>query len=233
MCWTPGHGGLDPGAVVENMDGNGDKVYVVEDEYVITISHCACTYCCAFTGATVTLTLLSPNHLIRHSDPPVQTFVNEKNEVYNSPAMNKGNRKANWPKGGRNGNLSHRVDIARKAFKNVPPKQRIFLSFHADIDHRSPEAPLVIYYRSRNSGYVDQVSKKFATAMLSSMGAGAFTRGQNLCVLRNNPAHIKVMLEMRNLAYTDHAWALRFEELRQRDAEKVVRGLVEYVGQNG
>lgn len=29
----PGHGGLDPGAVVENVDGNGNKVYVVEDEY--------------------------------------------------------------------------------------------------------------------------------------------------------------------------------------------------------
>ncbi len=228
----PGHGGMDPGAVVENMDGNGDKVYVVEDEYVYDIA-LRVYVLLRLHGATVTLTLLSPNHLIRHSDPPVQTFVNEKNEVYNSPAMNKGNRKANWPKGGRNGNLSHRVDIARKAFKNVPPKQRMFLSFHADIDHRSPEAPLIIYYRSRNSGYVDQVSKKFATAMLSSMGAGAFTRGQNLCVLRNNPAHIKVMLEMRNLAYTDHAWALRFEELRQRDAEKVVRGLVEYVNQNG
>lgn len=51
-----------------------------------------------------------------------------------------------------------------------------------------------------------------------------------LYVLRNNSAPIRVVLELRNLAYTDHAWALRFEELRQRDAEKVVRGLVEYVG---
>ena len=228
----PGHGGLDPGAVVENMDGNGKKVYVVEDEYVYDIA-LRVYVLLRLHGATVTLTLLSPNHLIRHSDPPVQTFVNEKNEVYNSPAFNKGNRKTHWPRGGRNGNLSCRVDIARNAFKNVPLKRRIFLSFHADIDHRSPEAPLVIYYRSRNGGYVDQVSKKFATAMLSSMGAGAFTRGQNLGVLRNNPARIKVMLELRNLAYTDHAWALRFEQLRQRDAEKVVRGLIEYAGGKG
>ena len=65
------------------------------------------------------------------------------------------------------------------------------------------------------------------------MGVGAFTRGQNLGVLRNNPARIKVMLELRNLAYTDHAWALRFEQLRQRDAEKVVRGLIEYAGGKG
>jgi len=46
--------------------------------------------------------------------------------------------------------------------------------------------------------------------------------------LRNNPARIKVILELRNLAYTDHAWAIRFEELRQRDAEKVVRGVLNY-----
>jgi hypothetical protein len=40
---------------------------------------------------------------------------------------------------------------------------------------------------------------------------------------------LKVLLEMRNLAYSDHAWALRFEELRQRDAEKVVKSLLDYV----
>ena len=66
--------------------------------------------------------------------------------------------------------------------------------------------------------------------MQSFLGAGTVIRGQNLMVLRNNSAPIRVVLELRNLAYTDHAWALRFEELRQRDAEKVVRGLVEYVG---
>jgi len=158
---------------------------------------------------------------------------NEKNEVYNTPLKNNGNELEDWPKGGRNGNLSTRVDIAREAFKNVPLKRRIFLSFHADIDHRSPKAPQAIYYRSRNGRHVDQISKRFAAAMLSSLGAGAFSRGQNLYVLRNNPAHIKVLLEVRNVAYIDHAWALRFEELRQRDAEKVVRGLVEYVGKNG
>ena len=35
---------------------------------------------------------------------------------------------------------------------------------------------------------------------------------------------------MRNMAYKDHVWALRFEELRHRDAEKVVRGLLDYAG---
>jgi hypothetical protein len=42
---------------------------------------------------------------------------------------------------------------------------------------------------------------------------------------------VKVVLELRNLAYTDHAWALRFEQLRQRDAEKVVKGVLDYVRQ--
>ena len=228
----PGHGGLDPGAVVTNLDGNGNKVYVVEDEYVYDIA-LRVYVMLRLHGADVTLTLLSPNHLIRHSDPPVQTFVNEKNEVYNSEGYNKGNKRDHWPKGGRNGNLSCRMNIAKNAFRNAPRNRRIFLSFHADIDHSAPNAPLVLYYQGRRTGKADSKSRNFAKSMESFLGAGTVIRGQNLFVLRNNPAPIKVMLELRNLAYTDHAWALRFEELRQRDAEKVVRGLVEYVGKKG
>jgi len=160
----PGHGGLDPGAVVANLDGNGDKVYVVEDEYVYDIA-LRVYVLLRLHGADVTLTLLSPNHLIRHSDPPVQTFVNEKNEVYNSPGFNKGNNRAHWPKGGRNGNLSRRISIARDAFKNVPENRRIFLSFHADIDPTAPNAPLVLYYRNRRTGEPDRVSQRFAKSM--------------------------------------------------------------------
>jgi LysM repeat protein/N-acetylmuramoyl-L-alanine amidase len=224
----PGHGGLDPGAVVENLDGNGDKVYVVEHEYVYDIALRAYVLL-RLHGASVTLTVLSPNHLIRRSDPPTRTFVNEKNEVYNCEAYNRNNSATNWPRGGSNGNLSYRVNIAARAFKNVPKHRRMFLSFHADIDPRSPEAPMVLYYRSRNGRHEDTQSRKFAQSMLSALGAGAYARGQNLGVLRNNPADVKVVLEVRNLAYTSHAWALRFEELRQRDAEKVVRGVVNYV----
>ena len=224
----PGHGGLDPGAVVANLDGNGDKVYVVEDEYVYDIA-LRVYVMLRLHGADVTLTLLSPNHLIRHSDPPVQTFVNEKNEVYNSLAFNRGNSRSHWPKGGRNGNLSRRIAIAENAFKHVPKNRRMLLSFHADIDHSAPNVPLVLYYRSRRTGSPDHASKRFAKFIQSFLGAGTVIRGQNLYVLRNSPANISVTLELRNLAYTDHAWALRFEELRQRDAEKVVRGVVEYV----
>ena len=48
-------------------------------------------------------------------------------------------------------------------------------------------------------------------------------------MLRDNPAGVKVLVELRNLAYVDHAWALRYEQLRHRDAEKLVRGVLDYV----
>jgi len=65
--------------------------------------------------------------------------------------------------------------------------------------------------------------------MLPAMGAGARTRGRNLGVLRGNPAHYKLLVEMRNLAFADHVWAIRYGEIRQRDAEKVVKALLEAV----
>ncbi|MBN2418341.1 MAG: LysM peptidoglycan-binding domain-containing protein [Deltaproteobacteria bacterium] len=224
----PGHGGQDPGAIAKTSDGGGNVVYVVEDEYVYDVA-LRVYVLLRLHSAQVTLTILSPNHLIRGSSPPSLTFVNEKNEVYNSYDHNSSNKWKDWPNGGRNGNLYTRVEIAKKAYKDVPKKRTIFLSFHADIDPNMPEAPLVLYYRSRKSGWVDSPSKDFAKSLLPALGAGAYSRGQNLGVLRNNPASVKVLIELRNLAYTDHAWALRFEELRHRDAEKVVRGIMEYV----
>ena len=220
----PGHGGLDPGAIVSTRDGNGKRLYVVEDEYVFDIA--LRVYVLArLHGAQVTLTLLSPNHLIRQSEPPTQTFVHEKNEVYNWAAYNQTNKLSAWPDGG---NLSTRVRIARQAFANAPRGRRIFLSLHADSSPKAPEAPLVLYYKSSKSGRVDRVSRQFARSLLPALGAGAHFRGQNLGVLRNNPADVKVLIEVRNMAYRDHVWALRFEDLRHRDAEKVVHGLLDH-----
>ena len=221
----PGHGGLDPGAIVRALDGNGNPVYVVEDEYVYDVA-LRVYVLLRLHGAAVTMTLLSPNHLIRQSNPPRVTFVNEKNEVYNSYALNKTNKWRCWPSGGRNGNLYHRVKIARRAFQGVPKKRRIFLSFHADIDPTALEAALVLYYRSGTR--VDLRSKRFAQSLLPAFGAGAHVRGRTLGVLRDNPAYVSVLIEIRNLAYIDHAWALRFEALRQRDAEKIVKGVLDY-----
>ena len=224
----PGHGGLDPGAVVPTTDGHGRKLYVVEDEYVHDIALRAYVLL-RMHGAKVTMTLLSPNHLIRGSAPPSQTFVNEKNEVFNSYALNKPNTRNQWPRGSRKG-LAARVRIAREAFAGTPKSRRIFLSFHADIDKKSPRAPLVLYYESRNGRRRDLASRTFAKSLLPALGAGSRVRGQGLGVLRNNPASVKVLIELRNLAYLDHAWALRFEQLRQRDAEKVVHGVLHWAG---
>ena len=223
----PGHGGLDPGAVVPSLDGSGKELYVVEDEYVYDIA--LRTYVLfRLHGAHVEMTLLSPNHLIRQSVPPALTFVHEKNEVYNSYQLNKSNRRSQWPSGSRRG-LDARVKIAREAFAGSPKGRRIFLSFHADIDRHSPEAPLVLYYESRNGRKRDLRSREFARALVPALGAGTRTRGQGLAVLRDNPAYVKVLVELRNLAYVDHAWALRYEQLRHRDAEKVVKGVLDYV----
>ncbi len=220
----PGHGGLDPGAIVTAVDGNGNQVVVVEHEYVYDIALRAYVLL-RLHGARVEMTVLSPNHLIRNSNPPAHTFVNEKNEVYNSLEHNRSNRQSDWPSGN---NLMTRVQIARGFLAGAPRGRRMFLSFHADIEPRAPEVPLVLYYTSRNGRTQDLTSRGFARSMLPYLGAGARTRGQALGVLRNNPADYKVIFELRNMAYRDHVWALRFAELRQRDAEKVVRGVLEF-----
>ncbi len=220
----PGHGGLDPGAIAKTIDGNNTTLFVTEDEYVYDIA-LRVYVLLTLHGGNVTMTVLSPNHLIRSNDPPTATFVNEKNEVYNSPDHNRSDTNRDWPRGG---NLSTRVRIAKKAFKETPKGKRIFLSFHADIDHNAPEAPLVLYYESRSGKRIDRRSKNFAEGLLNIFGAGARARGQGLGVLRDNPADVKVLLELRNMAYRDHVWALRFEQLRQRDAEKVVKGLLSH-----
>ena len=226
----PGHGGTDPGTVVPTRDSGGKTVYVVEDEYVYDIA-LRLYVLLRRHGAEVTLTLLSPNHLIRRNNPVTRTFANEKNEVYNSYSYNRRNGREQWPRGGRGGNLDVRVDIARHAFAKAPRGRRVFLSLHADRTPKAPRAPLVLYYEGRNSRNRDLRSRAFAKTLLPALGAGSRTRGQSLGVLRRNPADYKLLLEMRNLAYADHAWALRYEEMRQRDAEKVVKGLLDFARQ--
>ena len=221
----PGHGGIDPGAIVPTIAGDGRRLYVVEDEYVYDITLRAYVLL-RLHGARVDVTLLSPNHLIRRTEPATQTFVHQQNEVFNSLALNRPNGPRQWPMGTSRG-LKARVQIARDAFRRTPKGRSIFLSFHADIDPNSPPAPLVLYYERR--GHRDDASRRFARALLPSLGAGARTRGQSLAVLRNNPASVKVLVEVCNLAYVDHAWALRFEQHRKREAEKVVRGVLDYV----
>lgn len=221
----PGHGGIDPGSITKVQDGRGDPVYVVEDEYVYDIT-LRMYVLLRLHGAEVTLTLLSPNHLIRRSEPATRTFVHERNEVWNLASINARNTAKAWPRGGQHG-LDTRVRVAREALDGHPSRRTMFLSIHADNSPGTPSVPIVFYHQSRRS--TDTRSRSFARDLLPALGAGAVARGRNFGVLRNNPAWVKVLVEVRNVAHADHAWALRFEELRQRDAEKVVRGIRDFV----
>ncbi len=219
----PGHGGIDPGAIVAGKDAQGDRFYIVEDEVVYDIA-LRVYVLLKLHGAKVTLTLISPNHLLRGNAPVSSTFVHDRNEVFNSLAWNRANKPATWPKGGQK-YLNARIDIAKTAFKNAPGNRQVFLSFHADNDPPTGNAVTLFYYQS--SRRTDTVSRDFARKLLPAMGAGARIKGRALGVLRHNPTRYKLLVEMRNLAFDDHIWAVRYEQLRQRDAQKVVKALLD------
>jgi len=218
----PGHGGIDPGTTVRAKDSEGKTFTIVEDEYVYDIA-LRVYILLKLNGADVTLTLLSPNHLLRQNSPVSSTFVHDRNEVFNSAAWNKRDRPAAWPK-----YLNARIDVARTAFQGVPADRQVFLSFHADNVPALGEAVSLLYFKNRHR--TDTASRAFARKLLPALGAGARMKGQDLGVLRSNPARYKLLVEMRNLAYEDHIWAIRYDKLRQRDAEKVVKALLDELG---
>ena len=218
----PGHGGIDPGAIVQGRDAEGKPYWVVEDEYCYDLALRTAALL-KLHGAEVTLTVLSPNHLLRSNEPVTNTFVHDHNEVFNDKDWNRRNRPETWPKGGQV-YLNARINVAKRAFTGVPSDRQVFLSFHADNVPEAGDAVTLFYYQGR--GNTDTVSREFARRLLPEMGAGARIKGKSLGVLRHNPTRYKLLVEMRNLAYPDHIWALRYSELRQRDAEKVVRALM-------
>ncbi len=222
----PGHGGIDPGAIVKGHDAAGRPYWVVEDEYAYDLALRTAALL-KLHGADVTLTLLSSNHLLRSNEPVSHTFVHDRDEVFNDEAWNRRNRPSAWPRGGQV-YLTERITVAKRAFKGVPANRQVFLSFHADNVPAIGGAVTLFYYHGR--GRSDTVSRDFARKLLPEMGAGARIKGKSLGVLRQNPARYKLLVEMRNLAYSEHIWALRYSELRQRDAEKIVRALLGVVG---
>ncbi len=222
----PGHGGIDPGTTVKAKDGEGKVFTIVEDEYVYDIS-LRVYVLLRLNGADVTLTMLSPNHLLRQNAPVANTFVHDRNEVFNSASWNKRDRPAAWPKGGQK-YLDARISVAKEAFRGVPAEKQVFLSFHADNVPALGEAVSLLYFKNRQR--TDTVSRQLARNLLPALGAGARMKGQNLGVLRANPARYKLLVELRNLAYEDHIWAIRYDQLRQRDAEKVVKALLDELG---
>jgi len=221
----PGHGGLDPGAIVKSNDGSGKDMWITEHEYVYDIS-LRMYALLKRHGAKVEMTVLAPNHLIRETKPANNTLINEKNQVYNDLGLNEGDDNEAWPAGTARG-LEKRIAISDKVFSGVPAGKRIFLSLHAD---NNPSSPLGtgVYALETTAGGVDQRSKTFADKMLPFLGDNAYARTQNLAVLRGNNADYKVLVEVHNLASDQQSWAMRSGNSRQLSAQKLVRGLLEY-----
>ncbi len=221
----PGHGGMDPGAIVSNRAGNA-PVYVVEDEYVYDIA-LRMYERLGSLGADVMLTVISPNHLIRENLQAVRTFVHEQNEVYNDERINRRPSERVRP-GGRN--LTQRVRITNRFLKRARKGRSLFVSLHADNSPQRPKGPLAIYLSRK--GKVDHRSRRFAQIVrkaLEQPNLPAQLKGRNLGVLRNNRAHAEILVEIRNVHDMGEAWALRFHKNRQRDADRIVNGILSYV----
>ncbi|MDA0748065.1 MAG: N-acetylmuramoyl-L-alanine amidase [bacterium] len=223
----PGHGGIDPGAIVANSDGLSRSVYVVEDEYVYDISLRVYERLRLY-GAEVVLTVVSPNHLIRENIKASVTFVHEQNEVYNNEAYNRKNASSVRPQ---SANLSQRVHIANRFFKGGRKGKTLFVSIHADNSPGRPKGPLSIYLKRR--GKVDRDSKKFAQVMqkaLDSPDLPAQLQGRSLWVLRNNQAQAEILVETHNVHDKNDAYRIRFHKNRKEAAERIVQGILDYAG---
>lgn len=222
----PGHGGRDPGAIVSNKDGVNRAVHVVEDEYVYDIA-LRLYKKLKLEGADVELTVISPNHHIRENLRATITFVNEQNEVYNDEQYNRKNTSSVRPA---SANINQRRRIANRFFKGAKKGRTLFISVHADNSPKRPKGPLVIYYNRK--GKIDTRSRTFAQVMQKTLdhpGMPAQIGGRSLAVIRNNNAHAEILVEIRNVHDKGEAWALRFHSRREKDADRIFQGVLNYV----
>jgi len=220
----PGHGGLDPGAIVSVADGNGNPLVITEDEYVYDISM-RLYRILILHGASASLTVLAPDHHVRNGINARQTFVNLKNEVYNEENHN---AQKGWRPVGTIEGLDLRKSVASKEIAEVPAwnkrKGTIFISIHSD-SIPALSAARMVFYDGANDKELE-ASMSFSTTLSSHLGAGSFIRRQNLKVLRNNPADVAALIEIRNVSYPSDAWALRSSDLREQDALMIADGLL-------
>lgn len=220
----PGHGGLDPGAIVSVADGNGNPLVITEDEYVYDISMRLYRVLVSH-GASVSLTVLSPDHHVRDGINARQTFVNLKNEVYNEEFHD---AQESWRPVGTIEGLDMRKSIASRKIAEAAAwnKRRgtVFVSIHSDNSPDLPPGRAILYDGGSDKELKNSMS--LATTLSSHLGAGSFIRRQNLRVLRNNPADSAVLVEVRNISYPNSAWALRSSKLREQDASMIANGLL-------
>ena len=220
----PGHGGLDPGAIVSVADGNGNPVVITEDEYAYDIS--LRLYRSLYRhGASVSLTILAPDHHIRDGIDARQTFVHRKNEVYNLASQNGVN---GWRPVGTTDGLDLRKTIADELIRDTSPAEKekgsIYISIHADNTPDFPEGTAVLFDGADDEERAS--SEALATALTPYLGQGAFIHNQQIRVLENNPADAAVLVEVRNIHYTRNAWALRSAVLREQDAVRISNGIL-------
>jgi LysM repeat protein len=220
----PGHGGLDPGAIVSVPDGNGNPVVITEDEYAYDIS-LRLYRALSEHGASVSLTVIAPDHQIREGTDPRCTFVHRKNEVYNLASQN---TPGGWrPVGSTEGLDLRKTIAARQINSTAAAKKRngsLYISIHADNTPDLPEGTAVLF--DGMSEDEKNRSREFAETLVPYLGGGSFVHGQQLRVLEDNPADASVLVEVRNIHYTRNAWALRSPELREQDARRIARGIV-------
>ena len=220
----PGHGGLDPGAVVSVRDGSGNALVITEDEYAYDIALRLYRFLIRH-GASAGLTVLAPDHHIREGEDARRTFVNRKSEVYADEAHNEG---AGWRPVGTARGLDMRKDAALGSIRNTPGGKKrhgtLFVSIHAD---NSPDLPAgrAVIFDGADDAEAER-SRVLAEALVPYLGRDAFVRRQTLRVLRNNPADAAVLIEVRNVHYERNAWALRSPELREQDARMIGEGIL-------
>ena len=220
----PGHGGLDPGAVVSVKDGSGNTLVITEDEYAYDIA-LRLYRSLVRHGASAALTVLAPDHHIRKGADARTTFVNRKSEVY---ADEDHNTNKGWRPVGTAEGLDVRKTAAAKSIEKTPPRKKrhgtLFISIHADNSPDLPAGRAVIFDGADDAE--TERSRSLAAALAPRLGGGAFIRRQSLRVLRNNPADAAVLIEVRNVHYKRNAWALRSPELREQDAQMIAEGIL-------
>lgn len=220
----PGHGGMDPGAMVESEDGLGNKVYIVEDEYAYDIALRLYSLL-KQNGAETFLTIISPNHQIRSTPDASITFVNQKNEVYNSRNLNLSGSWDHWPIGGTEG-LRKRKTAARE-WIGRGNRNTLFVSIHCDNTEGVSFDNALLFWGANKRDLEN--SKFLAENIAPFLDGETEIRQQELEVLKNNPAEASVLIEVRNISDPDNSWILRKEELRNIEVMNIYEGLREYI----
>nr|WP_246209010.1 LysM peptidoglycan-binding domain-containing protein [Entomospira entomophilus] len=209
----PGHGGYDPGAL-GSVTIDGKRYYLVEDEYVYDIALRLYAILVQH-GAEVEMTILAPNHTIRDNSK-LESFVNQKNEVYNDP------QEMQRPVGGRWG-LRKRLEITQRFLKNQSSKKSIFMSLHAD----SGDVKGLVLTGSDSS----VASRNLAKTVIQEFGRGKILEGDYL-VLLSNPAYASVLVEVRTMSEEEASYLLDPKQ-RQMDAQSLANAILKYAVESG